>query len=155
MGLYSSLLHRIGGKRWFAATASRTAHLADRGLRRLTGGRLIFTPRSLPTLFLTTTGCSTGKRRTSPLLFLRDGADLAVVGTNWGGEGHPGWSGNLLAEPEAEVTIGRESIRVRSRLAAPEEFTALWPRFVEMWEHYDTYRDRSGRHPRMFLLTPL
>ena len=124
-------------------------------MRALTRGRLLFTPRSLPTLFLTSTGRSSGKRRTSPLPYVSEGEDLVVVATNWGRTHHPDWSANLLASSEAEVSVGGETRSVRSRLASPDEFAALWPRFVAVWEHYDAYLERSGRQPRMFVLEPV
>jgi F420H(2)-dependent quinone reductase len=58
----------------------------DRAVSRISGRRMTFVRlvSGLPVLLLTTTGARTGAKRTQPLLYLRDGDDLVVIGSNWG-----------------------------------------------------------------------
>jgi len=68
-------------------------------LYRLTGGRLGGRFGRIRILLLTTKGRRSGRRRTQPLLYVEDGAALAVVASNWGNRRHPAWYLNLQADP--------------------------------------------------------
>jgi deazaflavin-dependent oxidoreductase (nitroreductase family) len=136
----------------FAAVGRRVVW-ADRLVGRLTKGRLIAAGlKDLPCLLLTTTGRRSGQPRTSPLLYLADGDAFVVIGSNWGRADHPAWSGNLLANPAARVTVGGAEIPVRARLVEADERAHLRKRLLEIWPAYLTYEERSGRHLRVFRL---
>jgi deazaflavin-dependent oxidoreductase (nitroreductase family) len=61
-------------------------------LYRLTNGRIggRFIAGS-PILLLTTTGRQTGKQRTRPLAYVRDGDRFVLCASNGGSPRHPGW----------------------------------------------------------------
>ena len=126
----------------------------DRPALRVSGGRLSLAPKVIPELLLTTTGRRSGERRATPVLYLRDGQRYVVVASNYGGERHPAWSANLLANPEATIQIGTRRQAVTARPASPDEFERYWPRLVEMWPGWRTYRRMTGREFRMFVLEP-
>ena len=46
------------------------------------------------------------------LIYVRDGADFMVVGSNFGQHHHPGWTANLLAHPDAFIEVGPERLPV-------------------------------------------
>src|SRR3712207_2304310 len=70
----------------------RTATPLDRRLLLRSRGRFtVLGPIGAPTLLLTTTGAKSGRPRTSPLLYWRDGGCLHVVGSNFGQAHHPAW----------------------------------------------------------------
>jgi deazaflavin-dependent oxidoreductase (nitroreductase family) len=122
---------------------------------RLSGGRLFGKVGTAPVLLLTTTGRRSGRKRTAPVLYMRDGELLVVIGSNAGNERPPAWSLNLVAHPEAEVEIGRERLRVRARVAAGDERAALWRRMnAEHYEGFDDYARRTSRDIRLFVLEP-
>lgn len=113
MGLYGRVVRRVIGIGWVAWVARRVAPPLDRLVFRLSRGRRLATPSSVPTLLLTTTGRRSGEQRTVPLSYVvHDGAEH-VVGTNWGQRHQPAWALNLLADPTAtvETTSGRWSVR--------------------------------------------
>ena len=112
---------------------------------RVSGGRIGSKLFSAPVLLLTTKGRKSGKRRTTPLLYLKEGANWAVAGSNAGGDLHPTWWLNLKAHPVAAVQIQNTIKEVRAREASEEEKRLLWPRFVEMYSDYETYRKRTTR----------
>ncbi|TLY15703.1 MAG: nitroreductase family deazaflavin-dependent oxidoreductase [Thaumarchaeota archaeon] len=60
-------------------------------LYRLTGGSIGGRFRGAPVLLLTTTGRKTGKQRTTPLLYLADETNLAIVASNGGRDRAPSW----------------------------------------------------------------
>jgi deazaflavin-dependent oxidoreductase (nitroreductase family) len=108
----------------------------------------------LPVLLLSSTGAKSGQTRTTPLLYVRDGLDFAVAGTNFGHPAHPGWTANLLARPAAVIEIGPERICVSAELADADTQSRVWPRFVAIYPGYQHYADRRDVPPRMFLLHP-
>lgn len=114
-------------------------------LWRLFGGKLGSGFGKAPFLLLTTTGRKTGRPRTTPVLYFRDGTDLIVVASFGGNDIHPGWYLNLESFPEATVLIQGQRRRVFARRVAPEEKKRIWPRLVELYPNFDLYQRRTGR----------
>jgi len=122
---------------------------------RLSGGRLGGRFRGgAPVLLLTTVGRRSGIRRTAPLLYLRDGANVVVVGSKGGMSHHPLWYRNLEANPEVEVEIGSERSTMVAHRANPDEHAALWPRLVAMYPDFDDYQARTTRKIPVVILSP-
>jgi deazaflavin-dependent oxidoreductase (nitroreductase family) len=119
---------------------------------RLTGGRFVGRVGKAPILLLTTTGRRSGLARTAPLLYLRDGDQLAIVASFGGYPTHPVWYLNLVANPEVYVQVGRERFAARARTASPGERERLWPLFVEMYPGYEEYQEKTAREIPVVLL---
>ena len=125
----------------------------DRRVLRATKGKFtLFGPTSLPELLLTTTGRKSGQPRLSALSYLRDGDRLLVLGSNFGQQHHPGWTANLLAEPEAVIAINGIEIPVTARLLTGSDRDAALQRFLA-YPMYQSYRTRTSRELRVFALT--
>ncbi len=68
---------------------------------RLSGGLIGGQLGKAPVLLLTTTGRKSGRRRTTPLVYLPDGDNMVVIASNGGSDRHPDWWLNLMvAQPE-------------------------------------------------------
>ncbi|GGV08354.1 hypothetical protein GCM10010182_29610 [Actinomadura cremea] len=149
------VFHRVSGSGWFAKAGPRVVPPIDRTLNRLTGGRLMLGQLLVPSLVLTTTGAVSGRPRRTPLACLpeRDGGWL-VVGSNFGREKHPAWTGNLRKTPEAEVVFRGRTVPVKAHLLDDAEREEVWPRLVRVWPVYDRYVERTTRQLRVFRLTP-
>jgi len=149
----SSLLRRAGRAEWFARVARPLVPL-DRALGRLSRGRFVaFGLPGLPSLLITTTGRRSGEPRSNPLLYAPDGQAFVVLGSNWGQRHHPAWTANLLAHPEAMVTVDGERIPVRARLVTGAERARLRELMLGIWPGYAGYERRSGgRDLRLFRL---
>ena len=117
----------------------------DKPLMRLSGGRFSSTrSMGLPTLLLTTTGRKTGEPRAAPLLYLRHGDDLALIGTSFGNTSHPAWYLNLMANPRATVLLDDKSFEVTAREANPEERPVLWQQATQVYGGFEKYLKRVG-----------
>lgn len=114
-------------------------------LFRASGGRFGGRLAGGPVLLLTTTGRKSGKRRTVPLLYLRDGEDFVLVASNGGTATHPAWLLNLRAHSEAVMELPGERLSVRAREVGPEERERLWPELLKMYRGYEAYRRRTDR----------
>ena len=154
-GPVGRLVQSLARRKAFSVVALRVAPKVDRFLSRASGGRLLMSQLLVTTIMLTTTGAKTGLPRESPLATLPDGDAFYVVGSNFGTEKHPAWSGNLLKNPRATVTYRGRAIEVVARLLTAEEKAAVWPRLLTVWPTYDTYVERSGRDLRVFRLEPV
>jgi F420H(2)-dependent quinone reductase len=100
-----SLLNRIGATR---AGTWLIAHVVSPVQRRLlvaTRGRVSLTGKR-PVLLLTATGRRSGRPRTIPLFFLRDGDDLVVCNVRPPSERPNPWPLNVRANPNVSVRIG-------------------------------------------------
>jgi F420H(2)-dependent quinone reductase len=127
------------------------AHVA---LYRASGGRIGGTYRGAPVLLLHHLGRRSGRERVSPLLYLRDGADLVIVASKGGSHKHPMWWLNLREMSETTVQVGAERQRVAVRQASSEEKAELWPRLVELYPPYADYQARSSRDIPVIRLSP-
>jgi F420H(2)-dependent quinone reductase len=136
------------------ATGLRWTGKLNVPLYRLSGGRIGGRIAKAPVLLLTTTGRKSGQLRTAPVVYLADGEDLVVIGSNAGHGRTPAWSLNLKANPEAEVEVGRERRRVRARVAAGKERTDLWRRHNDQYSGFDEYEARTDRDIALFILEP-
>jgi F420H(2)-dependent quinone reductase len=123
---------------------------------RLSGGRIMGRfPSGAPVCLLMTTGRKSGQPRTVPLLYLTDGSDLIVTGSQGGAPQHPAWYLNLQAQPRAELQIGRKRIAVQAQAVSEEERAQLWPRLVAIYPPYDQYRQRTTRQIPVMRLRPV
>jgi deazaflavin-dependent oxidoreductase (nitroreductase family) len=116
-------------------------------LYTMTGGRVL--PRwfaGAPVMVLETIGRRTGHKRSTPVLYLRDGDALVVLAANAGADRNPAWWLNLREAGVGEVLVGRDRMRVRPRVSEGAERDRLWRAFVEMYpqaEHYTRFTDRE------------
>jgi proline iminopeptidase len=96
-------------------------------------------------LLLTTTGRSTGRETTTPLIYNLDGDTPVIVASKGGARDHPGWFKNLAKTPDVGVQIKGEKFGARARVAEGEERERLWELMNEVLPHYDEYATRTDR----------
>ncbi len=111
--------------------------------------------KPVPTLLLDHVGRKSGRRFTTPLLYLEDGKNLVVVASQGGQPKNPQWYANLVAQPDITVRVAREGVReVRAREAVGEERAALWPRLVELYADFANYQAWTDRTIPVMVLEP-
>ena len=98
-----------------------------------------------PHLLLDHVGAKSGRKRTSPLLYIRDGDDLVIVASKGGHPKNPAWYHNLRANPDTEVQVGSERRKVHARVADDDERERLWPKAVAQYGGYHGYQQRTSR----------
>lgn len=147
-------IRSAGRTRAWAAFYRRYGPKADPWLFRKTHGQAPLWI-GFPELLLATTGAKSGLPRVMPLIYVRDGEDFVVVGTNFGQRRHPDWTANLLSHADASIEVGPEQLPVTGELVDQATWERLWPRFVAIYPGYAGYLTRCApRKPRMFRLSP-
>ena len=148
---FRGLSRWLGHRRWFAALARPVMAPVDRALYRLSRGRVSIGGAVAPVLLLTTTGRRSGKPRTTPLIYIRDGADFVVSSEDFGQDRPAAWRLNLVADGRAIIQVRDEVIRCRGELLSDAEAERYWGRLTEVWPAHETYRRRSGQRHTFIL----
>ena len=130
-------------KRWSAV---------HRVLYHLTGGQVGRRLVDNDMLLLTTTGRTSGRRHTVPLLYLGNDDSLVVIASYGGRPQHPEWYLNLAANPLVRVQTGATHRDMTARTATPEERASWWPRVVAAYGDYAVYQGRTAREIPVVIL---
>lgn len=138
--------------KWAVFNRLTAAHVA---LYRVTRGRLLPGPLGgSRTVLVEHVGRKSGRRRTTPLLYLADGDDIVIVASKGGSHKHPAWWLNLREMNATMIQVGGERRPVTVRQATAEEKQRLWPRLVEIWPDYARYQERTEREIPLAILSP-
>jgi deazaflavin-dependent oxidoreductase (nitroreductase family) len=121
---------------------------------KLSGGRIGGRMHKVPVLLLTTTGRKTGRKRTTPLLYARDGNRLVIVASNGGRPLDPSWWRNLKHNPIAMVQLKDVKQTIYARRAIGSEKERLWQMMTSLYPSYDAYQQRTDREIPVVVLMP-
>jgi deazaflavin-dependent oxidoreductase (nitroreductase family) len=128
----------------------------ERGFARLTGGKIPLSGVLVPSLVLHTIGAKSGLERDSPLMFCPEpNGSMLVTGSNFARESHPAWTSNLIANPDAVVTVKGRRISVRATRIPDDKLDETWRYIEQQWPGYRGYERASGRVLRIFRLDPV
>jgi deazaflavin-dependent oxidoreductase (nitroreductase family) len=139
--------------------------LADIGLKAMsrvhrvilrgTGGRVLNSAFGMQVVELHTVGRTSGLPRstmlTAPVI---DGQRIVLVASKGGDDRDPDWYRNLMAHPDAELTVDGQRRPVRARQASAGEKAELWPRVVAAYGGYAGYQRRTQRDIPLVLCDP-
>jgi len=106
-----------------------------------------------PLLLLHTTGAKSGAERVHPLMYDKQGEDIIVFASYAGADKDPAWYRNLLANPNAKVEIGTETVDVVARTASPQERARIWPQWKQRYPGFQEYEDKTDREIPVVVLT--
>lgn len=96
-------------------------------------------------LLLTTIGRRTGKERTIPVFYLRDGEAIVICNVRPKHERTNPWVINLRSHPFAHLQIGDDVAQYQAREATDEETHRLWPRLINLWPAFKIHYENGGR----------
>ncbi|OKH96705.1 nitroreductase family deazaflavin-dependent oxidoreductase [Streptomyces uncialis] len=147
------MVRRVSSTRAFARLAPHVVPALDRSVHRLSGGKYLVSGLMLPGVMLTATGARSGLPRRVPLACMPEsGGTWVLIGSNFGRDGHPAWTANLLAHPDARIDWKGERVEVTARLLTGDEREAAWTAALRFWPPYATYQSRVTREIRLFRL---
>ena len=122
-----------------------------------TGGREANTLRGTgrPVVIFTTRGAKSGKIRKFALMRVEHDGAYAMVGSQGGAPGHPGWYYNVTAHPDQlMVQDGPELFDAVARELEGEERQEWWDRAVAAYPPYAEYQRRTDRLIPVLLAEP-
>ncbi|MFE3448511.1 nitroreductase family deazaflavin-dependent oxidoreductase [Nonomuraea sp. NPDC059194] len=96
-------------------------------------------------VLLSTTGAKSGKRVTTPVMYLRDGDRIVIIASNAGADNHPAWYHNLLAHPDATVELGTETFEATSEVIEGDDRDRLYAEMVAIAPTFADYEARTTR----------
>jgi deazaflavin-dependent oxidoreductase (nitroreductase family) len=96
-------------------------------------------------LLLTTTGRRTGERRTTPMMFHRDGDRLLLIASDMGAPRHPDWYRNLEADPHVTVEVGDETYDATAVPATGVERERLWSILTAAYPFFTDHAAKTDR----------
>src|SRR5215212_1965794 len=137
-----------GRIQWALASTGPLGRLGARlhaRVYRASGGRIGRRWFGGPVMVLETVGRNSGRSRSTPVLYLRDGDDLVVIPSNGGMTRTPAWWLNLRAAGEGVAVVRGERRRVRPRIAQGDERERLWQAFARMYPQVDEYTEYTDR----------
>ena len=105
-------------------------------------------------LLLDHVGAKSGTKRTSPLLYGREGDAYLIVASKGGNPKNPAWYHNLRANPETTVQVGSKRVPVRARVAEGEERDRLFRKMEGIYSGYTDYQKRTERTIPIVVLDP-
>ncbi|MDF0513437.1 nitroreductase family deazaflavin-dependent oxidoreductase [Agromyces sp. H3Y2-19a] len=154
--LVRSVVSPLTRTRLFRWAAPRVLPPIERLIGWVSGGRVQLSALLVPSLVLHTTGARSGEPRDTALMYTPDGHGRAIVaGTSFARDRHPAWTYNLVAHPEASITVRGRRMPVRASRIDDEGRDAAWARIEAQWPGYRAYERESGRVVRLFLLQPV
>jgi len=102
-------------------------------------------PGSRPLLLLTTTGAKSGKRHTTPMMYIPDSDRLLVIASNIGAPNHTDWYHNLVAHPEVTVEVGTKTYDATAIVTQGAERQQLWTRIVAQYPFFADHQAKTTR----------
>ena len=106
---------------------------------------------------LTTTGRKTGRSRTVPLVYTRDGAEYVFVASNNGRDRPPAWLLNARPSRRCRLQIGPAHLLGTARVVPPgdPDYTRLW-QLANDGNHgrYQRYQAKTSRPIAVLVVTP-
>ena len=136
-------------------TITKSMNTLHRLIWKVSGNRLLRSPFGMPAVELHTTGRKSGQRRTVILTTpIHDESRVVVIASKGGDDRHPDWYGNLVAQPDVELTVDGVTAPYRARTATPDEKAVLWPQVVEAYKGYAGYQKKTDRDIPVVICEP-
>lgn len=107
-----------------------------------------------PLLLLHHRGAKSGVERVNPLAYQKVESGYAIFGSKGGAPTNPDWYYNLIANPDAVVEVGVETIPVRARVAKGDERERIWEEQKRLNPGFAGYEQKTGREIPVVVLEP-
>jgi deazaflavin-dependent oxidoreductase (nitroreductase family) len=98
-----------------------------------------------PLLLLHSTGAKTGQERVNPVMYMAVGESFAVFASKAGAPTNPDWYHNLVAQPEARIEVGTETLEVTARVLDDAEREPIWREQKARYPGFADYETKTDR----------
>lgn len=107
-----------------------------------------------PLLLLHSTGAKTGTDRVHPVMYQAVDDGYAIFASKAGAPTNPDWYHNLIANREATVEVGTETVEVTARVLDDAEREPIWTRQKEAYPGFADYECHTTRTIPVVMLEP-
>lgn len=98
-----------------------------------------------PLVLVTHIGAKSGERRTSPLVFSRDGDRVVIIASKGGSPKHPHWYLNMKANPQVTVELPGETYEATAVEVTGAERDRLFRAQADQMPNFDEYAAKTSR----------
>ncbi|MGH2391224.1 MAG: nitroreductase family deazaflavin-dependent oxidoreductase [Chloroflexota bacterium] len=112
---------------------------------RANGGKVGGQFAGAPLLLLTTTGAKTGRKFTTPIMYLAEGDRRFVFASKAGAPTNPAWYHNLIANPRVTVELGEATFEANAVPVTGEERDRLYAQQARLYPGFAEYQEKTTR----------
>ncbi|MDF1597577.1 MAG: nitroreductase family deazaflavin-dependent oxidoreductase [Acidimicrobiia bacterium] len=136
------------------AVDSPSEYVADQAREYLdSDGATVDHPHADRLILLYVRGRKSGQIRRVPLVSVRDGDDLLIVGSKGGAPNHPAWYLNLAADPRVWVRDRADFYAAAAETLEGEERAIAWSKLVAAMPFFGDYEKKTNRVMPVIRLT--
>ncbi len=107
-----------------------------------------------PLLILHCMGAKSGLTREIPLMYQGVDGSYAIFASKAGADTNPDWYHNLVANSDAKVEVGNDTVNVIARVAGDDERDEIWNRQKRDWPQFESYEQGTSRKIPVVVLDP-
>jgi deazaflavin-dependent oxidoreductase (nitroreductase family) len=120
---------------------------------RANGGKVTGMFADAPLVLITHTGAKSGIKRTTPVVYTRDGDRLVVIASKAGAPSHPDWYYNMTANPRVTVELPGETYEATVTEVSGAERRRLYDAQAAQMPNFAEYeRKAEGREIPVLVL---
>ena len=97
-----------------------------------------------PLLLLTTIGRRSGRRRTSPMMYVQGEERVLVIASNNGATTDPAWYLNLIADPHVTVELPGHEYKATAEPLTGADYDREWTAIKETFPFFAEHQERAG-----------
>ena len=98
-----------------------------------------------PLLVLHSTGAKSGQTRLAPVVYQQAGDSWAIFASKAGADTNPDWYHNLVANPEATIEVGTDTVPVTARVLDDDERGPIWEQQKSVMPGFAEYEQKTTR----------
>ncbi|HZY95238.1 MAG TPA: nitroreductase family deazaflavin-dependent oxidoreductase [Candidatus Bathyarchaeia archaeon] len=107
-----------------------------------------------PLLLMNHKGAKTGKARTNPVMYYKDGNRFIVFASKGGAPTNPDWYHNLKAHPDIVIEVGDNKINVRAEEITGKERDEIYAKQSSLYPQFGNYQKNIRRKIPVIAFTP-
>jgi len=107
-----------------------------------------------PILLINHKGARSGKHRTNPVMYLKDGSRYIVFASKGGADTNPDWFHNLKAHPDVKIEVGSETIDVHAQEITGAERDKIYAKQSSLYPQFGQYQKKTKRVIPIVAFTP-
>ena len=112
---------------------------------RANDGKVSGSFANAPLILVTHTGAKTGTKRTSPLVYTRDGDRIVLIASKGGAPSHPHWYLNMTANPQVTVELPGETFEAQVSEVTGDERDRLYDAQAAQMPNFADYAKATDR----------